>query len=160
MTKTNSLFNKLNFPYLCLRLLSLNCPKLSDVMLTTARQRLVPEKQSYSQDGSFITITHPVPDKAVEIAQGDFRDDSLSAVFNLLSFNTWVIMNQAGASKQSLVMEQAGTLFFFWMVIHSAFLIPVKVLMQMTVSPERKHLEELRCFIVVRVCSILSIFKW
>lgn len=80
------------------------------------------------------TITHPVPDKAVEIAQGDFRDDSLSAVFNLLSFNTWVIMNQAGASKQSLVIEQAGTRFFFWMVIHSAFLIPVKVLMQMTVS--------------------------
>lgn len=88
MTKTNPLFNKLNFTYLCLRLLSLNCPKLSDVMLTTARQRLVPEKQSYSQDGSFITITHPVPDKAVEIAQGDFRGDSLSAVFNLLSFNT------------------------------------------------------------------------
>lgn len=82
MTKTNPLFNKLNFTY-CLRLLSLNCPKLSDVMLTTARQRL-----SYSQDGSFITITHPVPDKAVEIAQGDFRGDSLSAVFNLLSFNT------------------------------------------------------------------------
>lgn len=43
-------------------------------------------------------------------------------------------MNQAGASKQSLVIEQAGTCFFFWMVIHSAFLIPVKVLMQMTVS--------------------------
>lgn len=35
-------------------------------------------------------------------------------------------MNQAGASKQSLVMEQAGTRFFFWMVIHSAFLILVK----------------------------------
>lgn len=68
-------------------------------------------------------------------------------------------MNQAGASKQSLVIEQAGTRFFFWMVIHSAFLIPVKVLMQMTVSTERKHLEELRCFIVVSVCSILSIFK-
>lgn len=82
MTKTNPLFNKLNFTY-CLRLLSLNCPRLSDVMLTTARQRLI-----YSQDGSFITITHPVPDKAVEIAQGDFRGDSLSAVFNLLSLNT------------------------------------------------------------------------
>lgn len=68
-------------------------------------------------------------------------------------------MNQAGASKQSLVMEQAGTRFFFWMVIHSAFLIPVKVLMQMTVSPERKHLEELRCFIVVRVCSIFINFQ-
>lgn len=88
MTETNPLFNKLNFTYLCLRLPSLNCPKLSEVMLTTARQRLVPKKQSYSQDGSFITITHPVPDKAIGIAQGDFTGDSLSAVFNLLSFNT------------------------------------------------------------------------
>lgn len=128
-------------------------------MLTTARQRLVPKKQSYLQDRSFITITHPVPDKAVEIAQGDFRGDSLSAVFSLLSFYTWVIMNQAGASKQSLVIEQAGTRFFFWMVIHSAFLIPVKVLMQMTVSTEKKYLEELRCFIVVRVCVVFYQFS-
>lgn len=69
---------------------------------------------------------------------------------------------ESGRSVQAKFGNRAGrdSLFLFWMVIHSAFLIPVKVLMQMTVSTERKHLEELRCFIVVRVCSILSIFKW